>query len=128
MAKTGQDAEVYQNNYWILRFTVVDEDAVGEPPRNITSDRIFWSMTRVTQSGTPLVNDPIFDFDSTDDPSIVVKTTPASGLVEVRILASLNADVDPRSYWHELEVVDVSGNPVVSATGTLTVLHNVVNA
>lgn len=128
MAKTAQDATVYQDNYWILRFTVVDEDTVGEPARNVTNDRIYWSLARLSRDGEPLTDDPILDYDSTDDPAVVVKVTPLSGIVEVRLLAPTNEAIRPGDYYHELEVEDASGNPVVSATGTLTVLPNVRNA
>lgn len=127
MAKIGQDATFYQNNTVTLRFTAVDEDTVGEPALDITSYRVFYALSRYSSSGTPLTASPVIDRDSTDDPAIVVKTVPASGVVEVRLTNALT-NIAARDYYQELELVDGLGNRVVCATGNVTILPNVVNA
>jgi hypothetical protein len=127
MAKTGQDATFYQNNYVVLRFTVVDEDIVGEPALDISTYRVFYSLAKLGTTGLPITASPVIDVDSTDDPTVVVKTTPVSGIVEVRLTNTLT-NIAAKDYYHELELVDALSNRVVSMTGTVTILPNVVNA
>ena len=127
MAKIGQDATFYQNNTVTLRFTVVDEDTTGEPALDITSYRVFYALSRFSAAGTPLTASPLIDVDSTDNPTVVVKTDPTLGKVEVRLTNTLTS-LAARDYYQELELVDGLGNRVVCSTGTVTILPNVVNA
>lgn len=127
MAKTGQDATIYRNNKVTLRFTIVDEDAVGEPPLDITTFTIKFAVARLTEAGDPIVGSPVIDLSSATSAK-VVKTVPLSGQVEVRLEEEDTDLLTPRDYYLELEAFDASSNPVVVATGILTVLPNVVNA
>lgn len=130
MASTGQTETVYTNNRWILRFVIRDEDdpAPVKPPLDITGHTIRFALARLGASGAPLVNNPVLDFNSGDEPLVVVITDAPNGAVEVRLDDSITVAVPPREYYLELEDVDGLGNPVVVATGNLTVLPNVVNA
>lgn len=128
MAKTGQDATIYTDNYVILRFSVVDEDDPLEPALDLTGLEVFYSVARYNSRGEPIVATPLIDVNSDGDPSVVLVTDAVNGVVEIRLTAAITALLSPRDYYHELEVVDGLGNPVVTATGNLTVLPNVVNA
>lgn len=129
MAKVNQDAVAYRNNRWILRYTVVDEDAPGEPALDISNYVIYFSIAPFNTQGDPLVNSPVIDLNSDDDPLQVVKTDAVNGEVEVTLenedTALLKA---PKDYYQELEVEDAFGNRVVSSTGTISVRPNVNNA
>jgi hypothetical protein len=127
MAKTGQDATIYRKNRVTLRFQVLDEDTVGEPPLNISGFVVKYAVARLSEDGVPIVATPLIDWRSDVQTTKVVLVTPVSGIVEVRMLAADNDVLPPKDYWHELEVFDGSGEPVVAMTGTLTVLPNVVN-
>ena len=127
MAKTGQDATIYRKNKVTLRFQIVDEDTVGEPPLNITGMTVKYSVARLAEDGTPIVDTPLIDWSSAVQTTKVVLVTPSTGIVEVRMLSADNDILAPRDYWHELELYDTSGEPVVNMTGILTVLHNVRN-
>lgn len=126
MAKTGQDATIYKNNRVILEFSIVDEDASGEPALDVTGYTIKYAIAPFDLNGNPLVNSPVID-ESTAGAKVVV-TSAVGGLVEVRLGAADTDLLRVADYYHELEVFDASNNPVVAATGTLTVLPNVVNA
>ena len=128
MAKTGQDATIYRKNKVTLRFQVVDEDAVGEPPLNITGFTVKYAIARLSEDGNPIVGSPVIDWSSAVQVTKVVLTAPTTGQVEVRMLSVDSDLLSPRDYYHELEVYDTSGEAVVSMTGTLAVLPNVVNA
>lgn len=128
MAKTGQDATIYRRNKVTLRFQVLDEDTVGEPPLDITGMVLKYSVARLAEDGSPIVATPLIDWRSDVQTTKVVLVTPASGIVEVRMLSADNDILPPKAYYHELEVFDIVGEPVVTMTGTLTVLPNVVNA
>jgi hypothetical protein len=127
MAKTGQDATIYRKNRVTLKLQVLDEDTVGEPPLNITGFVVKYAVARLSEDGTPIVATPLIDWRSDVQTTKVVLTAPATGLVEVRMLSADNDALTPRDYYHELEVFDAFGEPVVSMSGTLTVLPNVVN-
>ena len=58
----------------------------------------------------------------------VVKTTPASGIVDITLLEADTTSLTPGSYYIELEGVDGSGNSEVFAVGTLTLEPNIDNA
>lgn len=129
MAKTGQDATIYRNNRVVLRFTVLDEDAAGEPPLDITTYLIKYAIARLNAQGDPIVATPVIDLNSTTHPTKVVKTDATQGKLEVILDETDTDDLSaPRDYYHELEVFDSLGNPVVAATGVLSVLPNVTNA
>jgi hypothetical protein len=116
---------MYQGNRVVLRFVVLDEDVVGEPPLNITLLTIKYAIARIGSDGNPITATPLVDLSSTG--AQVVKTFPLTGVVEVTLLPANTQSIKPGSYYHELEAFDTLGNGVVSATGGLEILPNVVN-
>ena len=127
MAKTAQDATMYRGNRKVLRYTVTDEDNSGSA-LDITSYTIRWAATRTNASGNPIETGAVIDLNSTSDPTQVVKTTPASGIVDITLLEADTTSLTPGSYYIELEGVDGSGNSEVFAVGTLTLEPNIDNA
>jgi hypothetical protein len=127
MAKTAQDATMYRGNRKVLRYTVTDEDNSGAA-LDITSYTIRWAATRTNASGNPIETGAVIDLNSTSDPTQVVKTTPASGIVDITLLEADTTSLTPGSYYIELEGVDGSGNSEVFAVGTLTLEPNIDNA
>jgi len=129
MAKADQQfSPVYTNNRWEFEFQVVDEDDPAEPPLSIAGHTIYFALTRFNSRGQPIVGSPLLDFNSVDDPSVVMITNAAQGQGIVILPASITIDVPPKDYYLEIEDKDASGNPVVVSTGTLPVLPNVVNS
>ena len=127
MAKTAQDATLYRGNRKVLRYTVTDEDN-SNAPLDITGYTIRWAATRTNASGNPIESGAVIDLNTTNDPTQVVKTTPASGIVDVILLEADTTGLTPGSYYIELEGVDGSGNSEVFAVGTLTIEPNIDNA
>jgi hypothetical protein len=126
MAKTGQNITFYKRNRVVIRLTIVDEDQVGEPALDLTSYLLKYAICKVGANG-PLVATPVIDVSSAGGQ--VVKTDAVNGEVEIT-LDETDTDLlkAGTAYYHELEVFDALGNPVVSMTGDVTVLPNIVNA
>lgn len=118
---------MYRGNRKVLRYTVTDEDNSGAA-LDISSYTIRWAATRTNASGNPIETGAVIDLNSTSDPSQVVKTTPASGIVDITLLEADTTSLTPGSYYIELEGVDGSGNSEVFAVGTLTLEPNIDNA
>ena len=127
MAKTDQNATVYRGNRKVLRYTVTDDDNAGAA-LDITTYLMRWAATRTDASGDPIESGAVIDLNSTSNPSQVVKTTPASGIVDVTLLEADTTSLTPGTYYIELEGVDASSNSEVFAVGTLTIEPNIDNA
>ena len=106
---------------------MTDEDN-SNAPLDITGYTIRWAATRTNASGNPIESGAVIDLNTTNDPTQVVKTTPASGIVDVILLEADTTGLTPGSYYIELEGVDGSGNSEVFAVGTLTIEPNIDNA
>lgn len=127
MVKLSQNATVYRGNRKVLQYTITDEDN-SNAALNITSYAIRWAATRTNASGQPIESGAVIDLNTTDDPTQVVKTDAANGIVQVILLNADTTGLQPGEYYIELEGVDGSGNSEVFATGTLTLEPNVDNA
>lgn len=126
MAKTSQDATVYRKNKVTLRFTVLNQDIAGEPVLNITGHTLKYAVARLGASGDPITGSPVIDLSSATSAKVVL-TDATNGKVEVRLEEEDTDLLPPGEYYQELEDFDASGDAVVAATGTLTVLPNVEN-
>lgn len=127
MVKVGQNATVYRGNRKILRFTIVDADN-SNSALNVTTYTLRFAATITSASGDPVETAAVIQIDSTNDPTQVVKTDAANGIVDVILVAADTSSLNPGEYYMELEGVDASSNTEVLATGTLTVEPNVENA
>ncbi len=127
MAKTDQNATVYRGNRKVLRYTVTDEDN-GGAALDITTYTIRWAATRTDTSGNPIESGAVIDLNTTDDPTQVVKTAPASGVVDVTLVEANTTELTPGTYYIELEGVDASAHSEVFAVGTLIIEPNIDNA
>ena len=122
MATLGQKDTFFAGNPRFYDFTIADDDNPGSA-LNLTGMTARFALSRFTSSNT---------YSTT---AILEKTT-ASGIVITSAAAGqLRVSLDPADtaalagdYYFELEIVDASSNPVVVATGTITILKNVVNS
>lgn len=119
---------MWAGNRRLLRFTVTDEDGSGA--KDLTGLIVKFALARFDTSGNPVKSNPLIDKRS-DTSSDVTITTPLSGIVEVVLVPADTASITPvpAAYYMELEVFNASNaDPVVVATGTLTINRNVDNA
>lgn len=123
MAQTNQNDTFYANNIRVLEFTLTDEDA--EAPLDLTGCTVRWALSALLIDGS-YDTTPVLRKDSVTAGGIVVENASA-GTLRVEIEAADTADLSGR-YYHELEVLDAAGDPVVVSTGYLTILANVSNA
>lgn len=128
MAVQNQSITLFRGNKIKLRFTVTDEDQAGSPAKPLTGLVIKFSLAKFDDAGNPIRANPLLDFASDDASPQVVITDSVNGIVEVTLLKVDTEGLSPSDYYVELEAFDVSGESVVVATGTLTLLQNVLNA
>lgn len=121
--------KTFLNNLHTQRFTIVDSDSttVPSPALNLTGLVIKWGMIPIDANGvfgtTPLT------LDKSTATSGVTITDAANGICDVAILPADTVSLDAIEYYFELEVFDSGGlNGVVSATGIITLISNLVNA
>lgn len=125
MTATADKVTMYAGEKKILRFTVVNKNVSGDPPLDLTSYDVRWSMSRVGDNGysaTPTVKK------DTGGVGGVVKTFPLTGICEVTLVRTDTATISLGTYHQELEVVDGSGELAVVAVGDIEVLRNVDNS
>ena len=122
MAKTGQDDTFYAYNKRILKFTITDEDVVGEPAFSLVGYTLKWSLSRLNSDGTWESCPTLIK----DESHGVAVTNYSGGLVSVT-LTKADTEFLEGSYYHELEIFDGVDEPLVVSTGTLTLLRNVIN-
>jgi len=127
MVVADQTDTMYANNRRVLKFTVTDEDNGGA--LDLTGLVVKFALARFDSEGQPIKSNPLVDKRS-DVSAEVTITDAANGLVEVELVTSDTAslaDQGETAYYFELEVFDGT-DPVVVATGTLTIRRNVTNA
>lgn len=123
MAETGQDDEFYSENARVLKFTLTDKDN-ADVPLVLAGLTIQWVMAEFNKNGEH--KDTYILRKDNGVLGGVAITNSSGGLCEVTIsktdIVGISGD-----FYHELEVIDSLGDPVVNATGTLTILKNVKN-
>lgn len=132
MASENQTASMFAGNRHILRWNdIKDED--GTSTLDLTGLIVKFSLARKGSSG-PVVASPILDFRSDVSAQLTIPN-PAAGNphVEMELLPVDTATLAPGGvatvYYFELEVYQAAdNNPVVVATGDLTIKANVENA
>lgn len=127
MAVKNQTDEAWVNNPHTQEFTVTE----GGSAKNLSGLVVRWGMVQLSASGDFAVSPLVLDY-STGTGEVVIVDAP-NGRVDVNIPAADTASLSPPAaglkFYFELEVFDAGGaNGVVVATGTLTLLPNLVNA
>ena len=122
MADTAQDDTFYSGNKRTMRFTITNGDVDGSPALDVTGYDIRWVLAD-SRGNSRYGRRPILTKDET---SGITTPDAVNGVVDVS-LSSVDTQYLSGSYYHELELVDGGGDTVVVATGTLTLLENVLN-
>lgn len=130
MAKTGQDDTMYVGNKRTFRYTVVDEDVVGEPALDLTPFAtnpadIKWTLSQISPDGVILKDSPVVEKKRTTG-GVTITDAP-NGVCEVDVVGADTAALQAGSYHTELELFDAFGESVVVAKGTQTLAVNVTN-
>lgn len=131
MAVNDQSFEAFANNVILLEWAKVLADD-GVSTLDLTGRTVKFALARLA-NGEPIRADPLLDLSSADASPQVVIPNPIAGSphVQVQLDPADTIDLAPVStaYYIELEVFDAGDlNPVVVATGTLTIKPNVDNA
>lgn len=129
MAQENQNATMFANNRHLLVWNGITSEG-GASLVDLTGKIVKWSLTIKGASGPVL--SPLLDFRSDVGTQLTIPNPVAgSKHVQMELLAADTADLAPveTTYYHELEVFEGAGtNPVVVATGELTIRPNVENA
>lgn len=125
MTSINQNDTFYANNKRVLKFTVTDKDADPEAPLDLTGMVVRWALSKFLANGN-YSTEPILLKDNDSEGGVSV-TDAEAGEVEVSIEPEDTGDLSGK-FYQELEAVDVTGDPVVIATGTLTIKKNVRNS
>lgn len=106
MGKLTQNFTTWKGNYREIKFTIDDVASIED------ADEVEWGMS-VSESTAKLIHKTMADLQIT-----------LSGKVVTVILEPEDTDEDSGiaagNYYHELRVVDGSGNPSTPAIGTVT--------
>lgn len=122
MATTGQKDSFYAGNPRSYTFTIADEDNPGSA-LNLSGMTARFALSKFTSSNVYSV---VAVLEKTTSDGITIT---GAGTGQLRVdLVPADTSALAGDYYFELEIVDASSNPVVVATGTLTILRNVVNA
>ena len=117
--------EAFVGNKHTQRFTITDED--GSVPLDLTTLQIKWGMVPVNSAGQFATTPLTLEKNNFGIGGVVIVDGP-NGIVDVEIDESDTANLTPTTYYFELEVQTSLGtDPVVVATGTLTLIPNLVN-
>jgi len=135
MAKTDQNFTMYVGERKTARIAVVDQDA-ADVPLNISTgfDNVKWAMVAIDPATGSFGTAPILEKKSTVAQSETggneIDFVNVDGTLDGADVQIINADTTSLSagdYYHELEGFDTAGEGVVLATGTITILKNLVN-
>lgn len=121
------------NDFNIEWAGILDADAGDGSLKDLTGKIVKFALARFSDTGSPILTDPVLDFASDDASPRVTIPNPTTGSPHV-VVAIQSEDTEDLAaiqtdYYVELEVFDAGDDvPVVVATGTLTLLPNVENA
>lgn len=130
MAVEDQADTMYANNRHILKWNGLTEEG-GVALLDLTGRIVKFALSRKRADGSPILT-PVLDFRSDAVSPQVTIPNPVAGNphVLVELLPADTAALAPREtdFYFELEVFESDeSDPVVVATGTLTIKPNVVN-
>lgn len=123
MAVKDQVDEMFAGNKRVQRFTITDDDTAGSPPKDLTGLDIKYALSRFDDEGNFLVG-PVLTKDVAGGGIIV--TDAVNGVLEVTFL-KVDTQALAGDFYFELEAFDGTLESTVLATGTLTIIKNVVN-
>lgn len=103
MGKEAQDFTTWKGNYRIINFYISDVSTV-------TGGTAEWAMSTSNSGATIILK--------TSDPTSGI--TLSGKYVIVTLNPSDTSALSPGSYYHELRLVDVVGQPTTPAIGTIT--------
>ena len=116
---------IYAGNKRILRYTIANLDASGSPALDLTPFELRWALSQSDALGNYSTT-PVLEKTTTGGG--IVKTDASNGECEVTLVSADTVALAAGIYYFELEVVDGSSEVVTVATGTITILADVVNA
>lgn len=134
MVKTDQNTTMYAGERKTLRFPVVDQDN-NDAALNLSTGftSVRWALSTINPSTDQFSTTPILEKKSS-----VAQAETGGNEIDFSNGAGTNDNADVEligedtlsisgDHYMELEGVDVNGEIVVLATGTLTINRNVVN-
>jgi hypothetical protein len=132
MTKTGQNFTMYARTRMLVRVVVTDS-VTGDPDDLTEYASLKWTLSPFEPNSTSafrrvavLEKSSLVAQASTGGNQIDVTGTD-DNQADIQLIGADTEDLEG-SYYHELEGFDASGNGVVLATGTATILGNVVNS
>lgn len=128
MAVENLTDTMWVGNKRIQKFTVTDEDASGSPAKDLTGLTIKWALSNIDPNSGAISTTAVLE-KATGGNGITI-TDAVNGKFEVTIDPGDTSDLAPGVYYFEAEVFDTTPDPdepVVVATGKLTIKLNVVN-
>lgn len=120
---------MYAANKRVLQYTVTDADNADAPLDMSSYASVKWAMSRIDSEGNILTS-PVLEKSESGGGIVLSDGAGDKDVASVTILTADTTNLLTGSFYTELEVTDsaIPGESVVLATGTLTILKNVVNA
>jgi len=112
MTQTNQDVELWAGDTKQLVVTVTDD--AGDP-KDLTGATVRWIL-----QGRPADSSPLLDKDN-DAKGGVTIVDAAGGVFRVDLSPEDTEELSPRTYYHEAEVTDASGNISTVLIGSLVI-------
>lgn len=135
MVKTGQDTSFFAGERKTLEFYIVDEDAAGAPPLNLTSafSELKWALSTINPQSGQVSATPILEKKSSvaqpatgGDQIDIVNGDGTDDVAQVQLVGADTATL-LGDFHMQLSGFDGNGEEQMLATGTLTLERNVVN-
>lgn len=130
MSVANENISFYEGNIQTLALTIINSDA-ADAALDLTNLTLKFALSKASDLD-PLTYSVLPKLEKTEGSGITV-TNAIGGLCEVELLSAdtepdnLNG-IRPGNYYWELEATDLSLERTVLATGTFTILKNVVNS
>lgn len=116
-ADINQNWAMFAGKVRVVEFILRDVDQVGEPPLNLSGASAVWGASR--QGGNGCYSNVLSIEKRTDNATITI-TDAVNGVLEFR-LEEVDTDSLLGNYYHQLTIIDAVGDPLVVATGTITI-------
>lgn len=134
MVVSGQVDEMFENNRHVMEWAGLTDE--NDDLLDLTGRVVKFALTRFLSDGvSPNKASPILDFASDDvSPQVTIPNPTASSAPHVRVVLEASDTVGvigttATPFYFELEVFESDeSDPVVVATGSLTVKPNVTNS
>ena len=127
MVVENLEVTVFKGNPRQVNHTVLDQDTVGSPAKNLTGIAARWVVSKLSADGAPLATS-ILVKDSQVASGVTFPDAP-NGELRANLTAADTAGLPVGTHYFECELYDPAGTnptlPLVVATGTITVKQNV---